>query len=183
MNISPQWSIEQCFMMIRGATEAPALRKLEALSRYPQGWAHGDGDPFSTNVVSSARWALTIAASLGLIHTDVFPRRDGGLVVSVYLGKDVHDFTLLADGTIEWLHEQDDIEIDCQPMTLEQLGQKLVEIARTRWHLYGYWWQPITAHTKDDSKVPHLLNPVSITGYPALTGPVPMPLLAGLVGT
>jgi hypothetical protein len=181
MNLGQEWFNSQWFMM-RGVTEPPALRKLEALSHYPRGWAHGDGDEFSCHVVGSARYALTIAASLGLDRTDVFPRRDGGVVVSVYIDKDVHDFTLHADGRVEWLHECDDVEIDCQPMTLEELGQKLVEIARTRWHSYGYWWQPITAHTRDDSKVPLLANQL-MDPYLALTGIVQMPRLVGPVST
>ncbi len=167
----------------RGSTEPSALRKLAALSQYPQGWAHGDGDQFSKGIVSNARYALTIAASLGLDRTDVFPRRDGGLVVSVYLGKDVHDFTLMADGTIEWLNERDDVEIESRPMTLEELGQKLVEIARTRWHSYGFWWQLITAHTKDDLKVPPLPSQAPTGQYPASIGIVPTALLAGPVST
>jgi hypothetical protein len=177
-----QQSSDKWFIM-RGATEPQALQKLTALSQYPQGWAHGDGDQFSTGTVSNARYALTVAASLGLDRTDVFPRRDGGLVVSVYLNSDVHDFTLMADGTIEWLHERDDVEIDCRAMTLEELGQKIVRIARTRWHSYGFWWQLITAHTKEDSKVPLLPSRVPTGQYPALTEIARTPLLADPVST
>lgn len=171
------------WFIFHGATDTPALQKLNRLSRYPQGWAHGQGDQFSRAVVDSAKTALAVAASLDLQQTDVFPRRDGGLVVSVYVGADVHDFTLYANGTIEWLHELDDVDIDCRPMTLEEVGQKLVEIARTRWHSYGYLWQPITAHTKGDLRAQHLPSQASIGQFPALTGIVPMLPPVGPVST
>jgi hypothetical protein len=131
------------YPVCRGATETPALQKLDKVSRYPRGWAHGDGDAFSADVVKTARRVLTIAASLGLDGTDVFPRRDGGLVASVYTGLDVHDFTVHADGTLEWLHEHDDVEIESQPVTFAELEAKLIELARPQWHSYDHF-QSIT---------------------------------------
>jgi hypothetical protein len=161
------------WFIIRGATETPALQKLDKVSRYPPGWAHGDGDAFSADVVKTARRVLTIAASLGLDGTDVFPRRDGGLVASVYTGLDVHDFTVHADGTLEWLHEHDDVEIESQPVTFAELEAKLIELARPQWHSYGYSWQTIMISAVGVSRAPHSLPQAPTERSPASIGIAP----------
>jgi len=166
------------WFIVRGATDTPALQKLDRISHYPQGWAHCDGDQFPADVIDEARRALTIAASLGLNRADVFPRRDGGVVVSVYVGNGTHDFTLRADGSIEWLHEIGDVELDCQPITFVELETKLVELAKLQWHSYGYWLQTITIPTVGASRVPHLPPQAPTRQSPALTWIVPTPLPA-----
>ena len=168
---------------ITGVTDTPALRKLDRLSDYPKGWAHGDGDQFLPGVAGTARWVLTIADSLGLDRTDVFPRRDGGLVVSVYVGSDTHDFTVHADGSLEWLHEIGDVELECQPITFAELQTILVALAKQQWHSYAYWSQTITIPTVGASRVLHSPPQASIGQFPVSTWIAPISLPAARAGT
>lgn len=174
----------ETWFAVPGSVNTPALRKLERISQYPKGWAHGTGAAFSHDIIEKARRALTVAASLGLQRTDVFPRRDGGLVVSVYFDNETHDFTVHANGDIEWLHEVGNEEIECRLIKLTQLDAKLIELARQQqWNSCGYWSQTILIQTVDASRVLPSRHQALTERFPASTPPVPLELLAATAHT
>lgn len=60
-----------------------ALAKLDRFATFPKGWAHGDGDPFPLEVIAAAKKVIAIYDDA--YNTDVFPCRDGTVIVAIYL--------------------------------------------------------------------------------------------------
>jgi hypothetical protein len=160
-----------------------ALEKLSRLRGYPQGWAYGDGDTFSWATVRLVEQILQAGQAAGLTRMNVFPRRDGGIIASFYRGDDVFDFTVFADGSLEWLHERRGQEIACEPITANQVSDKFTEIVRTAWASSGYLGLvTITNPNWVDSKALPSLSPAQITPSPRSTWIAPEQLQARRVG-
>ena len=138
---------------------ASAISKLDRIASYPTGWAHGDGDAFSADTVKVIKRILFTGLAAGLTRMNVFPRRDGGIVASFYLGDNVYDFTVFADSSLEWAHERQGQEIASQPIEAQKISETLTKIARTAWDSSGsYGLMTITNPSWVGSKAQHLLR-------------------------
>jgi len=94
----------------------PAVQKLERIGELRAGWAFGEGRTFGEATFRGAEAILQQALRAGYLEIDVFPGRSGQIIVTIYLGNELFDFTVTGEGPQNVLltHEVngEDVEIE-----------------------------------------------------------------------
>lgn len=85
------------------------LKRLDMISRYPEGWDLGRGEAINQQAVIFAREVLDEAYNLGIWRSNVFPHLDGTIMLT---------FTL----------NEHDVEIDITPENLSTLRYECNDI-------------------------------------------------------
>jgi hypothetical protein len=138
----------------KNALEPTALQKLTEFERYPIGWAYGGGISFERSVVNAARSLLAAGQSHGLYSADVFPGLEGELRVTFYSGDEYWEFTVLASGNIEYLHEQDHEPMDeREKLSLNDALQELQIQGQKQWNVSASSRPNISIVGSGDSKI------------------------------
>lgn len=87
-------------------------QKLHSFKSLDTGWCYGEGVPISDAIVALACQLNDAAWSAGFHATDAFPGIDGGISLTLYQGEDFYEFILKHEGTITFIHERGDQEIE-----------------------------------------------------------------------
>ncbi|MBJ3763388.1 hypothetical protein ILP92_11590 [Maribius pontilimi] len=88
-----------------------AVDRVLSFYNRPDGWHYGKGHAATIASVNSALRVVSTMNSMELDTIEVFPRTDGGIVVSGIRGEQVVDFAVSADGIIDVYEERDDEDL------------------------------------------------------------------------
>lgn len=86
--------------------------KLSGFADLEKGWHFGEGVPLKTEIIASANAILEKLSSVGIDRVNAFPGIAGEARVTAYLDDDYHEFTVETNGTISYVYEQRDEEIE-----------------------------------------------------------------------
>jgi hypothetical protein len=132
----------------------PTSRKLDEFESYPTGWAYGQGLSFEASVMNAARTLLIAGQSIGLFSADVFPGLEGEIRVTFYAERDYWEFTVLASGEIEYLHEQDNEPVDERPaLSLEHALEEIETQGHRKWNVFASSHPNISMAGSGDSRI------------------------------
>lgn len=112
--------------------------KIKRFHGYKPGWHFGSGQPPSENNV---RLALMLNAALGEANfprTGAFLGTGGELQVTAYLNKTFLEFTIEADGSVTFAHEESgQTEMYVEGLTFQQALDKIFECKKALWSTFA----------------------------------------------
>jgi hypothetical protein len=132
-------------------------KKIDSFEKFERGWRFGEGLPFSTKVLNTARTLNWSALSFGL-KTDVFPRRNGDADLAIYAHGNDYSFHVLASGKIELASEFGDVETQ-ENLSLENALNIIPQIACNRWNWSCSSVSAITTENSKDSEAARSSHP------------------------
>lgn len=148
------------------------IRKIEGFTKLPRGWHYGEGVPASR--LSSRRAALLLSRPtmvLASVSTDAFPGINGEVQVTIYHGSTYLELTIEPNGSITFVREQDDVEIEYLPgLSSQEADERLSQFERDIWDSFGSSTTATTIRLSDvlrasRSKIP-LQRETLIPEYP-----------------
>jgi len=86
--------------------------RLTGFADLEKGWHFGEGVSLKTEIIASANAILEKLSSVGIDRVNAFPGIAGEARVTAYLDDDYHEFTVETNGTISYVYEQHDEEIE-----------------------------------------------------------------------
>jgi hypothetical protein len=89
--------INRDWYLLSVSSDHPALEKLRRFRHFQNGWAFGEGRAFTRSVIDAAEEIIAQLQRKGLSECDVFPGRNGQIIVAVYSGPTSLDFYVFAD--------------------------------------------------------------------------------------
>jgi hypothetical protein len=87
-------------------------KKINSFKSFPVGWHYGSGIAPVAKVLDLAIHLNKHAGLLGFEATDAFPGIDGEVMLTVYDGDIYLEFSIEVDGSINYIREQGDKEVD-----------------------------------------------------------------------
>jgi len=114
-------------------------QKIKGFLRLPKGWHFGKGVAPSEAIAEIAVALAAEAVAKGFRATDAFPGTDGEIQVTAYHGSKYLEFTIDVHGSITFVHEDNEQEIDFERMlSIRNALQKIPWMPReSEWHLSG----------------------------------------------
>ena len=87
-------------------------KKINSFRNLPVGWHYGSGIAPLAKVLDLAIRLNQCAGLMGFEATDAFPGIDGEVLLTVYDGDVYLEFSIEVDGSINYIREQGDKEVD-----------------------------------------------------------------------
>lgn len=104
-------------------------RKIESFQTKQYGWHYGEGVAFERATIDRAISLHREVLCQGSFRTNAFPGLRGQVLVTVYHGNDYLEFSVEPDGTVAFLHEVDDREIDYrEKLAPEEIGAIIADL-------------------------------------------------------
>jgi hypothetical protein len=119
-----------------GYEEPYVIRRIDELARLQDGWHFGAGSRPSDRVLASAKMVASYAMSCGISSLDVFPTKNGGVTVTLYIGEDDHSFQVQQDLSFRYWNEsnpESDIE---EGFSLPEVIQRINALSKPPWNLF-----------------------------------------------
>jgi len=111
-------------------------KKITSFKDLPVGWHYGSGVPPSDKALTLASRLNSCAGIMGFEATDAFPSIDGEIMLTVYDGDIYLEFFIEVDGSINYIREQGDKEVDSEEkISLLQAINYIVNIGISKWRL------------------------------------------------
>ena len=85
---------------------------IESFRLLGKGWHFGEGDAYDESIIQRALVLCHEAVRLGFDKTNAFPGLSGEVVFCVYMLPHYHEFAVETDGTVSYLHEINDDEME-----------------------------------------------------------------------
>jgi hypothetical protein len=130
-------------------------RKIRSFQNLKKGWHYGEGAAVHAETIRKALELNEKAINLGFLNTDAFPGLDGEVRITVYDDAEYYEFTISASGSVEYIRETGDDEIESE----EELdfGEALDRLKRAAERaLSDLSIQATTIKERRDFKVWHL---------------------------
>jgi len=129
-------------------------KKINSFKFLPVGWHYGNGIPPSDKVLGWASRLNLYAELAGFEATDVFPGIDGEIMLTVYHGDIYLEFSIEVDGSINYIREQGDKEVDSKEnISLHQATSYIEKIGILKWRLSESSIQNTMIQGRKDSRV------------------------------
>src|SRR5271157_2056124 len=138
-----------------GYDEPYVIRRIDELAQLEDRWHFGAGNRLSDRVLASARMVASYAMSCGISSLDVFPTKNGGITVALYIGDDDHSFQVQSDLSFRYWNESDaesDIE---EGLSLPGVIQRINSLLKPPWNLFSSFISGTGIVTEDASAVRH----------------------------
>lgn len=111
-------------------------KKINSFRNLPVGWHYGSGIAPLAKVLDLAIKLNQWAGSMGFEATDAFPGIDGEVMLTVYDGDIYLEFSIEVDGSINYIREEGDKEIDSkEKISLHQAINYIKKIGLSKWRL------------------------------------------------
>jgi len=137
--------------------EGATAEKIRSFSSLRSGWRYGSGIGFEPQTIQSSIKLLYEGNQAGLLKNDAFPGAEGDIAVAFYKGKSRFEFTVNRVGSVSYLHEDGDKEIDCdQELSMDEAVTKIQNLGL--WNLYFCCTSLNTMRIVNGSAVPHSRN-------------------------
>ncbi len=150
-----------------GYDEPYVIRRIDELALLEDRWHFGTGNRLSDRVLASAKMVASYAMSCGISSLDVFPTKNNGVTVVLYIGEDDHSFEVQSDLSFRYWNESDpesDIE---EGLSLPEVVQRINSFFKPTWNLFSSFISGIGIVTADASAVKHSTIQVTGVGYPS----------------
>ncbi|PZV13427.1 MAG: hypothetical protein DCF20_15465 [Pseudanabaena sp.] len=109
-------------------------KKINSFRTLPVGWHYGSGIAPLAKVLDLAIQLNQFAGLMGFEATDAFPGIDGEVMLTVYDGDIYLEFSIEVDGSINYVHEQGDEEVDSDDkISLYQAINHILKIGFSKW--------------------------------------------------
>src|ERR1700730_18509161 len=108
-----------------GYDEPYVIRRIDELARLEDGWHFGVGSRPSDSVLASAKMVASYAMSCGISSLDVFPTKNGGVTVALYIGDDDHSFQVQHDLSFRYWNESDPESNTEEGLSLPEVIQRI----------------------------------------------------------
>jgi hypothetical protein len=152
-------------------------RAIYEFTQLPVGWHYGDGGPIGKIVCAMAIDLNRHTLALGLLVTEAFPGINGEVMLSVYHGDNILDFTIFPTGLINFRHEVNDEDVEAvDNLTLTGAKQKLNTFGITTWNLSDSSTPSTLVGNLANSKTSLLRQVRGMGASPSLTASVPWQL-------
>lgn len=104
--------------------QIPVLEKLDTFLALESGWHFGEGVATKPEPFRNAK-NLVERALMSSLSVDVFPGIEGEVMVCMYRGADYLEFTFETNGTVTYLRELGDSEVElCEGLSLADASRK-----------------------------------------------------------
>jgi hypothetical protein len=109
-------------------------KKINSFKALPVGWHYGSGIAPLAKVLDLAIRLNQCAGLMGFEATDTFPGIDGEVMLTVYDGDIYLEFSIEVDGSINYVREQGNEEVDSDDkISLYQAINHIVNIGFSKW--------------------------------------------------
>ena len=149
-------------------------RKIEGFQTKQYGWHYGEGVAFAGATLDRAISLHREVLRQDSFRTNAFPGLRGQVLVTVYRGNHYLEFSVEPDGTVAFLHEVDDQEIDYrEQLAREEIRVIISQFGEEIWTQSGSSAQSFMIKTWVDSRAVFLTTQVdSREAYQSSTGNV-----------
>lgn len=118
-------------------------KKLIEFAELEKGWNFGEGVPSDRVALATAFAILEKIAASGFDHMNAFPGIAGEVRVTAYAGADYYEFTVELDGSVTYVYEREDEELEnVEGLTVSEALKKLEIRTPATWNLYATSTQP-----------------------------------------
>jgi hypothetical protein len=127
-SISNTFSVEQT---------PEVIRHIDELAELKDGWHFGTGNRPSDGVLALAKMVASHAISCGISSLDVFPTKNGGITVALYIGEEDHSFQVQRNLSFRYWRESDpDSDIE-EGLSLPEVIQRINALSKPSWNLFS----------------------------------------------
>lgn len=98
-------------MSVSFSRAGQTTEKIEGFREFSPGWCYGEGGPPKADVVQKSLDLDTELHNVGFARTNAFLGLDGEITVTAYHGPQYLEFTVYADGQVDFVLEIDDEEV------------------------------------------------------------------------
>ena len=138
-----EWENSNCFI---DSTSA----KICSFSLYPKGWAYGEGEGMSQDVIQAADKVLQLGKNLGFTTTDAFPGLHGEIRVTFYQDDHYIQVTTENDLTSELVYERANIEqLSIDRLLFDDLVVEMSTLGKSIWTSFALSTQNTTMQGLD----------------------------------
>lgn len=133
-------------------TPQKTVQKIREFVDLSQGWHFGEGIPSSQENLRRAQALLVKSEELGFDTTDAFPGIEGEIQIVIYREDTDYEFTVENDGTITFIHDENDKELRYEPnLSLEDAIETLDRLSDKAWLFSGSFTASTMIRTANDS--------------------------------
>jgi len=144
-------------------------KKIIEFKGLPTGWHFGKGVPPSESTVEKAFALNQEAAKAGFTRTNAFPGIEGEIQVTIYLQSAYFEFTIEPNGTVTFVYERDNHEIEyTEALSMDEALKKIQSLGGPVWASSGLFIKSTTTQIQEVSKALHLNLPVMAVESPSL---------------
>ncbi|MCI0390031.1 MAG: hypothetical protein MOB07_14875 [Acidobacteria bacterium] len=112
--------------------------KLIEFAQLEKGWRLGEGVPIDRVALATAFAILEKIAASGFDRMNAFPGIAGEVRVTAYAGADYYEFTVELDGSVTYVYEHEDEELEnVEGLTVSEALKKLEMRTPATWNLYA----------------------------------------------
>lgn len=138
-----------------GYDEPYVIRRIDELAQLEDRWHFGAGKRLSDRVLASAKMVASYAMSCGISSLDVFPTKNGGVTVALYIGDDDHSFQVQSDLSFRYWNESDPESDIKEGLSLPEVIQRINSLLKPPWNLFSSFISGTGIVTADASAVKH----------------------------
>jgi hypothetical protein len=143
-------------------------QKIYGFKDLPVGWHYGSGVPPTDEAIRKALLLNAEAGFAGFRKTNAFPGIDGEIQVTAYHGSIYLELMLELDGTVIFVYEYNDQEIDYEELTLNEAIARIRTFRGLTWALSGLSTSCTTTPIDRSSRVLPLNLPTMEAASPLL---------------
>jgi len=141
-------------------------QRIASFRNLKAGWYSGEGNPIGDNVRDITSELNQVAKLYGLNKREVFPLPEGEIELDVYIGDNIHEFTISNAGTITYVLESADGTTEPEELSSCSIAIKKLASISGRWNTSDtYTSQHIHGNTEGLRVTPSRIR-MRTTQYP-----------------